>query len=806
MSQNQIPPSIECPSPVLAPGAQGIDRVAVDDAKAQLIVTFLTPILPRQSYLFDRASYSLTGGKRLFPRILKASSFPPTSPPSSPPGAGVQSVALTLDTLGDFSIYTLTVSGPDVDPFFSSAKLRFRLACDDFFDCRPLVLPPAQQPELPVTIDYLAKDYAGFRQALLDFIPTRLPAWTERSEADIGMMLLELFSATADNLSYTQDRVANEAFLGTATQRRSVAGHLALIGYQIDEGASAHTWLQFQVNQQQTLPVNPGFKVSNNPNTSDDPVIVFETMGSATLDPLLNRISLYDWGNRNCCLPKQALNAALVGRFDRVLTIGDYLLFDDGKGQRDVVRLTARPQVLPLSQISSPPIASPPGSPPSGFVTIVAWSAATPLRHDYCVANTVVRGNLALATHGETVPRPETLRLVSDAQKAQISAGFSSPSPMRLRLKLAQAPLVHIDPQVQALGLPPQPSTVHPATPAASFTERAARSISSLELKVENDPWKQKASLLGSRPDEKVFRVEIDDSGEATVVFGDGKFGQPPPATAGITAIYRVGGGASGNLGSDTLVKARPNGNADWLISVTNPLPATGGRDLESRDHARRFGPSNFHQPLVAVSAADYQNAAASFVNPDGSNAIQRANAAFRWTGSWLTVTLTVDPLGSGQLTSGLRQRLIDYLDSKRLAGYDLEVSPPVDLPVDLAIQFVAAAGSNLGDVQQALLQALSNGDLPDGSKGFFHPDNFTFGQNLYISKIFEAVTAVPGVRSAKITRLAQSHAAQPDKETSVNLARGFLAVGADQVIRLDNDRNFPQNGTLTLLPQGVQA
>ena len=57
------------------------------------------------------------------------------------------------------------------------------------------------------------------------------------------MMLLELFAATADNLSYMQDRVANEAFLGTATQRRSVAGHLALIGYQMDEGASAYTWL-----------------------------------------------------------------------------------------------------------------------------------------------------------------------------------------------------------------------------------------------------------------------------------------------------------------------------------------------------------------------------------------------------------------------------------------------------------------------------------------------------------------------------------------------------------------------------------
>jgi len=100
-------------------------------------------------------------------------------------------VLLTFDQDGDFSIYTLTVNGPDIDPFFGSAKLRFRLACDDRFDCRQPAAQPAIVPELPVVIDYLAKDYASFRQALLDFIPTRLPAWTERSEADLGMMLLE---------------------------------------------------------------------------------------------------------------------------------------------------------------------------------------------------------------------------------------------------------------------------------------------------------------------------------------------------------------------------------------------------------------------------------------------------------------------------------------------------------------------------------------------------------------------------------------------------------------------------------------
>jgi hypothetical protein len=91
---------------------------------------------------------------------------------------------------------------------------------------------------------------------------------------------------------------------------------------------------------------------------------------------------------------------------------------------------------------------------------------------------------------------------------------------------------------------------------------------------------------------------------------------------------------------------------------------------------------------------------------------------------------------------------------------------------------------------------------LPSGSKGFFHPDSFTFGQDLFVSKIFAAVMAVPGVKSAQITRLARLHTAQPDSETNANLAQGFLGVGPDQIIRLDNDRNFPENGSLTVRPK----
>ena len=38
-------------------------------------------------------------------------------------------------------------------------------------------LPDGLTSELPVAIDYLARDYSSFRQALLDFVPTRFPSW-----------------------------------------------------------------------------------------------------------------------------------------------------------------------------------------------------------------------------------------------------------------------------------------------------------------------------------------------------------------------------------------------------------------------------------------------------------------------------------------------------------------------------------------------------------------------------------------------------------------------------------------------------
>ncbi len=788
-------PTIECPDPVLPPGAQGLLRVAVDDSAAQLVLTFAGVITPaQQTYLLNPRSYTLSGGQRLFPRVLEARLH---NPPGTPPDLFDRRILLQLNQTGDFSIYTLLVSGEDIEPFFAARKLRFRLACDDPFDCRPPAAPVTPEPDLQVVIDYLAKDYSSFRQALLDFIPTRLPDWTERSEADIGMMLLELFAATADTLSYMQDRVANEAFLASATQRRSVAGHLDLIGYQMDEGAAAHTWLKFTVNQTQTLASEPGLRVSNRPLRDNEPVIVFETHGRLTMRPEHNEMPVFNWGNQRCCLPRTALSATLFGEFSR-LQPGDYILFEDEQGHRDVVRLVAKPEITETED-----------SPPARLTTI-RWSIATPLHHEFCADKIVASGNIMVATHGETTD--ETLRELTPEQIAdlttEVAARRADQFP-RQRLRLKTAPLAHLDTETIALFEPLKSQKSVGGKSPSDFLARQSNSQSTLELRVEgfSKPWSQQRTLLESDADEQVFRLEIDDEGEATVVFGDGVFGLRPEETTTVEARYRVGGGTIGNVAAESLIEPRPrtSENISWLVDVTNPLPATGGRDLESRDHARRIAPATFQKPLVAVTEADYRDAALDF-ELDGQKPIQNAKANFRWTGSWLTLTLAVDPRGAQDFIEQLRQPLLDYLDTRRLAGYDLQVIAALYVPVELAIEFCLKPGFIPADVQEEIELALSTSELPGGKKGLFHPDNFSFGDYLYVSRIFAAVMAVPGVESAQITRLAPLHAARPDRDTKRNLQQGFLAVGGDQIIRLDNDRNFPENGTLFISAKGVGA
>ncbi|MDQ3959147.1 MAG: hypothetical protein M3255_02400 [Pseudomonadota bacterium] len=59
----------------------------------------------------------------------------------------------------------------------------------------------------------MARDFISIRNALLDFASQRYPDWTEKIEADAGVMSAEIMAALGDEFSYIQDRYAREAYL-----------------------------------------------------------------------------------------------------------------------------------------------------------------------------------------------------------------------------------------------------------------------------------------------------------------------------------------------------------------------------------------------------------------------------------------------------------------------------------------------------------------------------------------------------------------------------------------------------------------
>ena len=116
------------------------------------------------------------------------------------------------------------------DPRYASVDFTFKAGCPSDLDCKTApVCPPAQRPA--PEINYLAKDYASFRQLILDRLALIMPDWRERHVPDIGIMLVELLAYVGDHLSYYQDAVATEAYLDTARQRISVRRHARLVDY-----------------------------------------------------------------------------------------------------------------------------------------------------------------------------------------------------------------------------------------------------------------------------------------------------------------------------------------------------------------------------------------------------------------------------------------------------------------------------------------------------------------------------------------------------------------------------------------------
>jgi len=221
-------------------------------------------------------------------------------------------------------------------------------------------------------------------------------------------------------------------------------------------------------------------------------------------------------------------------------------------------------------------------------------------------------------------------------------------------------------------------------------------------------------------------------------------------------------------------------------------MPAYGGVDPESIERVRQNAPSAFRTQERAVTATDYAEVAGRHAG------IQRAAATFRWTGSWYTAFLTIDRLHGLEVDTAFEKSMRKHLETYRMAGHDVEVDDPQFVSLEVEMLVCVKPGYFRSDVKAALLEVFSNRVLPDGRRGVFHPDNFTFGQPVYISHLYKAAQEMAGVASVQIKTFQR----QDDPSTDA-VDSSKLDIGRLEIARLDNDPNFPKHGVFKIIAKG---
>ena len=291
------------------------------------------------------------------------------------------------------------------------------------------------------------------------------------------------------------------------------------------------------------------------------------------------------------------------------------------------------------------------------------------------------------------------------------------------------------------------------------------------------------------------FVVDVDDVGRATLRFGDGDYGQQPsPASTVADVTYRIGNGRSGNIGADgTRAHRLPTGAADLarrLRCATRSRRRTASI-AETIEEVRQLRSGGL--PGHAVSRRHRGRLPKS--RRSRSTGVAGAVASFRWTGSWYTVFVGIDPVDPDNVVTDLhgvphleptfKQSVFDRPHRYRLAGYDLEIRAARYVPLDLTIQICASSWAIFrGDVAQAVAMVLSSGVMPGGKYGLFDP------AEPHVRPAGLSQPHLRGDRAGRRRRIGGRHHVPAPRSRPRRRARAAAGspIGPWEIARLDND------------------
>jgi hypothetical protein len=319
-------------------------------------------------------------------------------------------------------------------------------------------------------------------------------------------------------LSYEQDAIATEAYIGTARRRVSLRRHALMVDYPMHDGCNARAFLQLQIVPAsfaltlagtQFFTRCPGFQTGIASGSKE--LAAARLLLPAVFEPLLdprfapgyqqtlyaahNQISFYTWSDDSCCLPRGATQATLKGSCPNLLA-GDALLFEEVLGPNTGAAGDADPthrHVVRLTKIAPTPPASLTDPLTGDAITNIEWALDDALPFALCISGvtdeahgskhlsdiSVARGNLVLVDHGQLVTDEAlgavpsvTLFDAPDCSADRCNPPLPVAIPPRFHPQLGNAPLTEaagrfIKTASGGIGTTPQPfDSFAPATQA----------------------------------------------------------------------------------------------------------------------------------------------------------------------------------------------------------------------------------------------------------------------------------------------------------------------------------------------------
>ena len=249
-------------------------------------------------------------------------------------------------------------------------------------------------------VSYRAGRYATFRESMLTALSDPafppLAGLRTRDPADFSIALIDSWAVVLDILTFYSERLANEAFLRTAVEQRSVTELATLVGYTPSPGVAASATLAFTLA---TAPGSPGevlipagTRVQSVPGPGQTPQ-VFETSADLTARPGWNALPAQ--ATRPWSLSGNEQSTWITGTADNI-SVGDALLFVAAPGGEPSVT-SGSVELHYVTAVSVDQVAK---------TTQLTWEAplSTPSRG---AAMYVFRKKAAL--FGANAPSPQTL-------------------------------------------------------------------------------------------------------------------------------------------------------------------------------------------------------------------------------------------------------------------------------------------------------------------------------------------------------------------------------------------------------------